>query len=403
MLTYLPQLNRTVRLGLKAIPPTKPVLTLANFLPSSLPPAPAAVDNYSGVDFPMYANDRVGDCAIASPAHLIGGWTQKAGGKPLLFTDSQIIAEYSAVSGYDPRTGANDNGCTLEDVQERWLRTGLFGRKVVAYAGVNAADHSTVRQGAFIFGGATIGLNMPAAWQNATGPGGVWDAGNGFNYRPGTWGGHAVPILGYDDRYYYVVTWGHVQKLTPAALQTYCLGVFVNLSEDWVAANKKSPSGFDVAALIAAFDVLNGAAPAPTWPTPYSPPSPPAPPGPTPPVGGFTGTANYVGGTLTGFTATAQVGTWFDDLTGWSQSILHTARDLAAKYGASAQAVLDAAVAFADAPGFDTASAVWEALKKFSPAVSAAHPAVRMKADGHVISSLLQWAMEIAKIIAMFK
>lgn len=394
--TFLSSLGRTVKLGLRVAPRSKPCVRLSDHMKAGLPAPPPAVDNYTGIPFPMYLNDRLGDCAIASPAHEIGAWTAKESGKAVLFSDQDIISAYSACSGYDPRTGANDNGCVLETVQEYWLRTGIGGRKIVAYAEIDPNDTTLVRQATHLFGGLTIGLLMPAAWQNQTGPNGVWGTGGGYNYQPGTWGGHAVPVVGYDAQFLYVVTWGQVQKLTWEALRVYSpsVGVFANISQDW-ATDGTAPNGVDVAALVEAFDAINGNSPAPVWPDPI-PPKPDPKPGP---AVTYTFAGELVtGGKITGTMAPVNVavGSWLTDIGDWGRRLVDQADELVHRYGPAAHAVLDAARAFADAPGFGTAASLWAAVQAFG--------GVPARASMQAINwqGLIQFAEAVAEIVAKF-
>jgi hypothetical protein len=77
-----------------------------------------------------------------------------------------------------------------------------------------------------------IGLALPISAQNqdvwAVPPGG--SAGEG---SPGSWGGHAVPIVAYDSRGLTVITWGATKRMTWQFLDTYCDEAYALLSQDW--------------------------------------------------------------------------------------------------------------------------------------------------------------------------
>src|ERR1039457_2901176 len=55
----------------------------------------------------IYLNDRLGDCVIASLAHLIGLWTGNASGTAVQATDAEINAIYRI---WNPR---GDGGCDI--------------------------------------------------------------------------------------------------------------------------------------------------------------------------------------------------------------------------------------------------------------------------------------------------
>src|ERR1700722_18558750 len=129
---------------LGSLPPhpeeTHPRVKLASHL--SLDPAdvPAVVDYATKVpSWPMYDNDRLGDCTCAGVGHMIQAWTAYAGTEVTL-ADPVILKLYEVLSGYNPATGANDNGCVEQDVLQYLASTGVAGHKIVAFAQVNIQD-----------------------------------------------------------------------------------------------------------------------------------------------------------------------------------------------------------------------------------------------------------------------
>ncbi len=160
----------------------------------------------------MMANDRIGDCTIAAAGHCIEEWTTDAG-SPVIVPDPEIIAAYSAVSGYDPATGRPDGGANELDALNYWRQTGIGGHQIRAYVALEPGNHEHVRDAVAIFGNCYIGLAMPVTAQTqrvwsvppngAVGPG-----------APGSWGGHAVPVVAYNARELTVVTWGALKRMT---------------------------------------------------------------------------------------------------------------------------------------------------------------------------------------------
>ena len=57
-------------------------LTLSRYVDrAQLPDPPATIDLADHVaEWPMYANDRLGDCTTAAAAHMIEAWTAEARG-----------------------------------------------------------------------------------------------------------------------------------------------------------------------------------------------------------------------------------------------------------------------------------------------------------------------------------
>lgn len=253
-------------------------------------PPPIAVDWQRSVpSWPMYANDRIGCCTVSAAGHLVGEWSDDAGGSEVLFTDADIVAMYAAVSGFDPSTGANDNGADELTVLNYWRNTGLAGHRIAAYVKVDHSNPSQVREAVNVFGGVYIGFSVPRSAMTQFDAGEVWDV---VGSDGGIVGGHAVPVGAYDGSGFECVTWGRVQRMTSAFWDRYVEEVYAVLSPDWVAANRADPQGFDLVQLQADLVAIgaNRPNPSPTpTPTPVPPaPVPPAPPAPVPPAAGLT-------------------------------------------------------------------------------------------------------------------
>ncbi len=154
----------------------------------------------------MMENDTVGDCTCAAAGHLVECWSANASAI-IVPSDSQIIAAYSAITGFDPATGYDDNGANELDVLNYWRQTGIAGRKIGAYAALEPGNHDHVMDVVYLFGGCYIGLALPVSAQAqdiwSVPPGGAIGQG-----AAGSWGGHAVPIVAYDSGGLTCVTWG---------------------------------------------------------------------------------------------------------------------------------------------------------------------------------------------------
>src|SRR5262245_36148446 len=117
-----------------------------------LPAAPAAVD-YGQGSYPMYANDQLGNCVEAGIGHQVGQISRISAGAEALFTDSQIIAAYSAMTGYKPGQPSTDQGTYTQDAMAWWRKTGLDGHAIVLYASLKLTDVPTLKQAVYAFGG----------------------------------------------------------------------------------------------------------------------------------------------------------------------------------------------------------------------------------------------------------
>src|SRR6185437_11144645 len=114
----------------------------------------------------------------------------------------------------------------------------------------------------YLFGGVYTGLAMPQAWQGAM----TWDApsSNVFvrmwremvsassAWDPGSWGGHAVPLLRYDADGYTPITWGSSSyRITNTGLSTYCDELYAIVTTDFISKAGVDPQGFNLAQLTA--------------------------------------------------------------------------------------------------------------------------------------------------------
>lgn len=176
----------------------------------SLPPFPANFGHanaFSGDGWQMLGNgpdDSVfpgfqgcGDCAWAGPGHEIME-SAKTSGRPVPpFSGKTIVSQYSAYSGYNPRTGQNDNGSNLQDVLA-WRQTkGIADDtgaihtigQVVALTPGNLQE---IWECAWLFERVGLGVQVQAAQQEQFAQGVAWD------YVPGSpvVGGHYVPVMG---------------------------------------------------------------------------------------------------------------------------------------------------------------------------------------------------------------
>ena len=119
-------------------------------------------------------NAQVGDCTCAAAGHLMMEWTANAQSKIFTPSDAQIIAAYSAITGYNPKTGANDNGAQEIDVLNYWRQTGIAGHKIQAYMALEPSNHTHIMDGTWIFGGCYIGLALPKSAQAQTSNKQIW-------------------------------------------------------------------------------------------------------------------------------------------------------------------------------------------------------------------------------------
>jgi hypothetical protein len=164
-------------------------------------------------------------------------------------TDKQIVDAYSAITGYNPVTGANDNGAQEIDVMNYWRQSGIAGHKIGAYVALEPSNHNHIMDSVYIFEGCYIGVQLPISAQGQVQnhqPWSVPPGGPTGDGKPGSCGGHAVPVVAYDVRGVTVVTWGALQVMTWSFWETYCDEAYAIISTDYLTGSKKTAQGFSM-------------------------------------------------------------------------------------------------------------------------------------------------------------
>jgi hypothetical protein len=197
-------------------------------------------------------NDEVGDCTCAAAGHEEQVATANHGHE-FTPTTAQILADYSAITGYDPNaplvedeTGQmvnpTDKGADMLTVLKYWRSKGIAGREILAFAKV-AINWLQIQQGIALFGSLYTGLALPASLDEDAD---FWDVPANLtgDNEPGSMGGHCVLITGYTaDQRVKLITWGGLKTASLAWLQAYCDELYVVASYLWAAQNGSAPNG----------------------------------------------------------------------------------------------------------------------------------------------------------------
>jgi hypothetical protein len=234
------------RLGRLPTPPAmlKKNLKLAKYMPEILPATPALpLDVTDGVhDWPVYLNDRLGDCACAAPAHMeeiFAADTRKF----RIPTDADVLALYE-LQGYNPADPSTDQGSSMGNVLIDW-RTQWSASGIYAYCQVDQKNEDHVKLSLWLFRGLYIGIALPLTAQGQA----IWDVIPDMPGRnePGSWGGHAVSVVAINaDSSRDVITWGQRIKMTKAFWDEYVDEVYAVVTQDLKAGDKLAVNGFDV-------------------------------------------------------------------------------------------------------------------------------------------------------------
>lgn len=224
------------------------LLRLASYTSSALPAPPPDCDWTPAVTGPWlnWWNDTLGDCTVETAGHLLMSMSANASA-PIIPTAPQILTPYEAVGGYDPATGANDDGLVLTDLLDYWGRTGIAGNRIKGYVRLNVNNLNQIKQAIYRFGGVALGIRMPQSAEDQFDLGKSWTR---------TWwptpivGGHAVPALSYTRDGLGVITWGEKQGLTWDWYEEYCEEAYAILDLIWLNSRGQTPVGLALNQLI---------------------------------------------------------------------------------------------------------------------------------------------------------
>jgi hypothetical protein len=224
-------------------------LKLANYLIiPDLPPLPDTYDWFRQVSrFGPMGNLTAGNCVVAGAGHMVQTWTANQG-REVIIPDQKIIGLYSELTGYDPATGANDNGLNILAFLKFWRTNGVAGHKIGAFVQVNQSDHTQLAYANYLFGGVYCGLALPLTARNQQ----IWDLTDPSltgNATPYSWGGHCVNLGIHDSLGYVFTTWGEEQYASKTFVNVYCDEAYAIISQDFFDGNGRAPNGFDVDSL----------------------------------------------------------------------------------------------------------------------------------------------------------
>lgn len=191
-------------------------------------------------------NMKLSDCTCAAAGHMIECWTANAGRENIIDNKS-VLHAYSSITGYDPVTGKNDTGAVCLKVLKYWKNKGVGDHKIEAFATIAHKRHELIKAAIYMFGGIYTSLSLPNTIKGQE----IWDVVPGpltGDSAPDSFGGHAVPILAFDETYLTCISWGKEKKITWAFWDAYCNEVFAVITSDFLKDNK-TPLGMNISAL----------------------------------------------------------------------------------------------------------------------------------------------------------
>lgn len=249
------------QLGAQPSPDDPRNLMLANYLTPELTPAPASVDwTAKASKWRTLGNDKMGNCEVVTCANLVQTWTS-ANNAEVLLAEGDVVKAYTAITGYNPRTGRPDPGISSLAMLNYWRKNGLGPtggkRKALAFVRLDHRDLNEVKTAVNLFGGLLTAFQLPRSASAQFSRRQVWTpqpmAAGG---QRGSWGGHAVALPAYDGDGLTCITWGRRQHMTWGFWGAYAAEAWAVVSADWVgsveagtvpeSATRVNPLGFDM-------------------------------------------------------------------------------------------------------------------------------------------------------------
>lgn len=225
-------------------------LKFANYVDTSQLPNPPASFGHERLvtNWGMLGNDNAGCCVWSGAGHEVMLWNREAG-KSVNITTTSTLRNYSLVTGYNPVTGANDDGTDMEAAAKYRRQVGLLDadgkrHKIGAYIALEPGNVTQLWYATYLFDGVGIGVEFPSQWMDAFNKGRSW----GRVSRPKKEGGHYIPGVSKRNRNALIVSWGAVVPLTAAGYSQFNDESIAYLTEEKLV-NGRSLEGFDLATL----------------------------------------------------------------------------------------------------------------------------------------------------------
>lgn len=242
-----------LKLGKRPPQQGRRALMLRDVLTGVVPDHPLTADHLANVPFSAYRNTEFGVCGPTYVANYRRMVTLLLGDDPRYPTQDDVFDLYrrSGNPGFDPATGADDNGVYMQQMLEAVHAGGIGGVRCVAFAKVNVDDRETMRAAVAIFGGLGYGLDLQYAQQAQT-DAGTWD------YSPSrAWGGHAVLGGQYDQDSIRAVTWGRFVDMTDRFIDQQADEAWAVIWPEHLS-DRTFAEGVDVDRLAQAYEDLTG-------------------------------------------------------------------------------------------------------------------------------------------------
>ncbi len=242
------------KLPAKPLPPEAKKFALSNFFAKvDWPTVPVKFGKHLLVrDWGMLGNDNVGDCVFAGAAHEHMHATRVGDAFDAEFTTENVLSDYSALTGYDPRDPDSDQGSDMHMAAEYRRTVGIVDangvrHRIKAHLSLKPSNIPQLAMASYIFEG-MVGLGV--MWPKSASQ--QFEDHVPFSVVPrdgGIEGGHYMNVIGRNSMGLFVlVTYGRLQAATPKWIQKYADEAKVYLSDETLI-NGTTPHGFDLTKL----------------------------------------------------------------------------------------------------------------------------------------------------------
>jgi hypothetical protein len=195
-----------------------------------------------------------GDCVWAAAAHEVMESLTDAGQPPeavaKLFDTEVVVGEYAKQTGYDPATGAHDEGTEVRARLLHMQETGILDttgtlHKLGMFVELEPGNLQHLLEALYFFEALPLGVQIDRAQmeafnlaeQNGSTP--VWTNVAGSENL----GGHCIPMVGRPDgEHFAALSWGQRLLMTPTFLEKQCDEAWAYVTADRI--NKVTGTDF---------------------------------------------------------------------------------------------------------------------------------------------------------------
>jgi hypothetical protein len=176
----------------------------------------------------------------------------KEGGSAAEFTDENVLSDYSAVTGFNPRDPYSDRGTDMQEAASYRRKVGVVDshgsrHRIDSYVALQTGDLDDLIIATYLFGATGVGIMLPSQAEDKFDNAEIWDV----DAHDRVVGGHYISVLGRNSKgNLLLVTWGRLHSMTPEFYKRYNDESVAYLSLERLK-NKVSPEGFHIDKLTA--------------------------------------------------------------------------------------------------------------------------------------------------------